>query len=82
MPRLLTPEIKGLGVFGTDGQRVGRVAKVNATPDGIVTDVEIRSDGFFGLFSATYVVPAEKLNKRGGRLDLAMTGEQARQFKK
>ena len=69
-------------VFGADGQQLGKVAKVNVTADGSVTDVEVRSVGFLGLFSRTYVVPAEKLNRRGGRLDLLMTSEQAKQFKR
>ena len=82
LSRLVAGEINGLGVFGNDGQRVGRVGKVNATPEGVVMEVEVRSGGFLGFFSATYVVPADKLNKRGGRLDLVMTSGQARQFKK
>ena len=79
---LVAKEIEGLVVFGADGQQLGKVAKVNVTADGSVTDVEVRSVGFLGLFSRTYVVPAEKLNRRGGRLDLLMTSEQAKQFKR
>jgi hypothetical protein len=79
---LVAKDIKGLGVFGTDGQRVGRVAKVNATADGVVTDVEVTSGGFLGLFSRTYLLPAQLLHKRGGRLDLVVTSGEARQFRK
>jgi hypothetical protein len=80
--RLVAGEIKGLGVFSADGQRVGRVASVNVTADGTVKDVEVRSPGFLGFFSKTYVVPADKLSRRGGRLDLSLTSSQTRAFNK
>lgn len=81
-PTFVTKEIEGLDVFGSDGQQVGKVVKVNLVADGKVKDVEVQSRGFLGFFSKTYVVPAEKLNKKGGRVDLSMTSEQARQFAK
>ena len=66
-------------MFGSEGQLVGKIAKVNVLPDGKIKDVEIQSHGFMGLFSKTYVVPSDKLNKKGGRVDLSMTSEQAKQ---
>ena len=78
-PVLIAKDIQGLDVFGSDGQQVGKIAKVNVT-DGTVKDVEVQSVGFLGFFSKTYLLPAEKLNKKGGRVELSMTSEQAKQF--
>jgi sporulation protein YlmC with PRC-barrel domain len=72
-------DIEGLDVFGSDGQQVGKVAKVNVA-DGSVKDVEVRSGGFLGFFAKTYLVPADKLSKKGGRVELSMTSEQAKQL--
>jgi sporulation protein YlmC with PRC-barrel domain len=80
-PALTAKDIQGLDVFGSDGQQVGKIAKVNVT-DGTVRNVEVQSVGFLGFFSKTYLLPAEKLNKKGGRVELSMTSEQARQFVK
>ena len=81
-PTLVAKEIEGLDVFGSDGQQLGKVVKVNLVADGKVKDVEVQSRGFLGFFSKTYVVPAEKLNKKGGRMELSITSEQAKQFAK
>jgi PRC-barrel domain len=80
-PALTAKDIQGLDVFGSDGQQVGKIAKANVT-DGTVRDVEVQSVGFLGFFSKTYLLPAEKLNKKGGRVELSMTSEQAKQFVK
>jgi hypothetical protein len=80
-PGLVAREIQGLDVFGTDGQQVGKVTRVIVVADGVI-EIEIRSRGFFGLFSKTYVIPADRLNKKGARLDLSMTSDQAMQFTK
>jgi len=76
---LAAKDIQGLDVFSSDGRQVGKIAKVNAT-NGTVKDVEVQSAGFLGFFSKTYLLPADKLSKKGGRLDLSLTGEQAKQF--
>jgi hypothetical protein len=78
---LTAKDIQGLDVFGSDGQQVGKIAKVNVT-DGTVREVEVQSIGFLGFFSKTYLLPAEKLNKKGGRVELSMTSEQAKKFAK
>jgi hypothetical protein len=80
-PVLVAKDIQGLNVFGTDGQQVGKIAKVNVS-DGTVKDVEVQSAGFLGFFAKTYLLPAEKLSKKGGRVEVSMTREQARQFVK
>jgi len=80
-PTLTAKDIQGLDVFGSDGQQVGKIAKVNVT-DGTIRNVEVQSIGFLGFFSKTYLLPAEKLNKKGGRVELSMTSEQAKQFVK
>lgn len=79
-PPIIGKDIQGLDVFSSDGQQVGKVAKVNVISDGNVKDVEVQSGGFLGFFSKTYVVPVDKLNKKGGRVELSMTSEQAKQL--
>ena len=79
-PPIIAKDIQGLDVFSSDGQQVGKVAKVNVISDGNVKDVEVQSGGFLGFFSKTYVVPVDKLNKKGGRVELSMTSEQAKQL--
>jgi PRC-barrel domain len=81
-PRHKPKELQGLDVFGSEGQLIGKIAAVNVFPDGNVKDVEIQSRGFLGLFAKTYVVPSDKLTKKGGRVDLSMTSEQAKQLAK
>src|SRR5262245_48168416 len=61
-PTLTAKDIQGLDVFGSDGQQVGKIAKVNVT-DGTIRNVEVQSIGFLGFFSKTYLLPAEKLNQ-------------------
>jgi sporulation protein YlmC with PRC-barrel domain len=79
-PSLTPKDLQGLDVFGSEGQQLGKVAKVNVAPDGKVKGVEVQSGGFLGFFSTTYVVPVEKLNKKAGRIELSMTSEQAKQL--
>ena len=81
-PAINAKEIEGLDVFGSDGQQVGKIAKVNVVSGGNVKDVEVQSAGFLGFFSKTYVVPVAKLNKKGGRVELTMTSEEAKQLSK
>jgi sporulation protein YlmC with PRC-barrel domain len=76
-PSLAPKDLQGLDVFGSEGQQLGKVAKVNVAADGKVKDVEVQSGGFLGFFKSTYVVPAEKLAKKAGRIELSMTSEQA-----
>ncbi len=78
-PALTAKDLEGLDVFGSEGQAVGKVAKVNVV-DGKVKSVEVQSGGWFGFFKKTYVVPVESLNKKGGRIELSMTSEQAKQL--
>ena len=79
-PSLAPKDLQGLDVFGSEGQQLGKVAKVNVAVDGKVKDVEVQSGGFLGFFRTTYVVPAEKLAKKAGRIELSMTSEQAKQL--
>jgi hypothetical protein len=77
-PALNARELQGLDVFASGGQQLGKVTKVNTASDGTVKEVEVQSSGFLGLFKTTYAVPAEKLKKKGGRIELSMTGDQAK----
>lgn len=79
-PSLSPKDLQGFDVFGSEGQQLGKVAKVNVAPDGKVKDVEVQSGGFLGFFKTTYIVPAEKLGKKAGRIELSMTSEQAKQL--
>lgn len=79
-PSLSPKDLQGFDVFGSEGQQLGKIAKVNVAPDGKVKDVEVQSGGFLGFFKTTYVVPAEKLAKKAGRIELSMTSEQAKQL--
>ena len=81
-PGLTAKDLEGVDVFGSDGQKIGKVAKVNALADGKVTNVEVQSPGILGFFSKTYVVPAEKLSKKDNRVELSMTSDEAKQLAK
>lgn len=75
-------DLEGRDVFGSDAQQIGKVTKVETMPDGKVKGIEVHSSGFFGFFSTAYVVPAEKINLKSGRVELSMTSDQAKQFVK
>lgn len=75
-------EFEGKDAFSSDSQQLGKVTKANAATDGNVKDVEIQSSGFFGFFSKTYVVPAEKASIKGGRVEVSMTSDQVKQLAK
>lgn len=77
-PVLNAKELQGLDVFSSGGQQLGKVTNVTTLADGKVKDVEVQSAGFLGMFRTTYVVPAEKVAKKGGRIELSMTSEQAK----
>jgi sporulation protein YlmC with PRC-barrel domain len=79
-PALVAKDIQGLDVFGSDGQQVGKVAKVKVIDNGTVKEIEVQSRGFLGFFTKTYLVPADKLNKKGGRVELSMTSDQVNQL--
>jgi sporulation protein YlmC with PRC-barrel domain len=71
-------DLQGLDVFASGGQQLGKVTKVNTSADGMVKDVEVKSAGFLGMFKTTYLVPADKVAKKGGRVELSMTSDQAK----
>jgi hypothetical protein len=82
VPALKAKDLEGLDAFGSDGQQVGKVVKVNALPDGNAKDAEIHSSGFFGFFSTAYIVPADKLSVKGGRVAISMTSEEVKKLTK
>ena len=75
-------DVKGLDVFGSDGQQVGRVVNATETPEGRVKDVEVHSRGFFGYFATAYFVPGDKVTVKGGRVELSVPSDQAKQWAK
>jgi hypothetical protein len=78
LPPFNAKEIEGLDVFSSGGQQLGKVTKVTTLPDGKLGNIEVQSRGFLGMFKTTYVVPADKVTKKGGRIELSMTTEQAK----
>jgi hypothetical protein len=82
VPALKATDLEGLDAFGSDGQQVGKVVKVNVQADGNVKDAEIRSSGFFGFFSSAYVVPADKLSVKGGRVAISLTSDEVEKLTK
>jgi hypothetical protein len=82
VPTFKAKDLEGLDAFGSDGQQVGKVVKVNVLPDGNAKDAEIRSSGFFGFFSTAYIVPADKLSVKGGRAAISMTSEEVKKLAK
>jgi len=82
VPSLNPKELQGLDVFASGGQQLGTVTKVDTLPDGKVKDIELKSAGFLGMFKTTYLVPADKVAKKGSRIELSMTSDQAQQFVK
>jgi sporulation protein YlmC with PRC-barrel domain len=78
-PALTASDLKGLDVFDSAGQEIGKVTKVNQM-DGQVKTVEVQSGGLFGYFRKTYIVPVNTLKKDGGRIGLSMTSNQAKQY--
>jgi sporulation protein YlmC with PRC-barrel domain len=80
-PALNAKDLEGVDIFGSDGQQIGKVAKVNEA-NGKVTGAEVKSPGMFSFFAKTYVVPVEKLNKKNGRVELTMTSDEAKQLAK
>jgi len=75
-------DLEGKDAFSSDSQQLGKVTKANPASDGNVKDVEIQSSGFFGFFSKTYVVPADKTSIKGGRVEVSMTSDQVKQLAK
>ena len=73
-------DLKGLDVFGSDGQQIGRVQNATAAPDGRAKEIEVHSSGFFGFFAKVYMVPADKASLKGGRVELAATSDQAKEW--
>ena len=67
-----------MDVFSSGGQQLGKVTNVTTQPDGKVSNIEVQSKGFLGMFKTTYVVPVDKVSKKGGRIELSMTSEQAK----
>lgn len=80
-PALNAKDLEGLAVFCSDGIQIGNVTKVTES-DGKVTSVEVTSPGFFGFMATTYSVPADKLSKKDGRVDLSMTSDEVAKLAK
>lgn len=75
-------DYQGLDVFASDSQQIGKVTKVAELPDGKIGNIEVHSSGFFGYFAKVYVLPAAQTTLKSGRVELAVTSEQAKQWLK
>jgi sporulation protein YlmC with PRC-barrel domain len=70
----------GLDVFSSEGQQIGKVSKVDQS-NGKPASIVVESKGFLGYFKKTYVVPADAIKTKAGRIDLSITGERIAQLK-
>ena len=70
----------GLDVFSSEGQQIGKVSKADQS-NGKLTSIVVESKGFLGYFKKTYVLPADAIKTKSGRVDLSMTGERIAQLK-
>lgn len=69
--------LEGAKAFTKDDEELGKVIKANAGADGRVTTLEIQSDGYWGFFKKSYVVPMDKAMLKFGRVELTMTNDEA-----
>lgn len=67
----------GSDVFGSDGQKLGEIEGVKAGSDGAISEVHMKTGGFFGFFEKTVVVPGSKVTKGGQTVQVAMTSDEA-----
>jgi sporulation protein YlmC with PRC-barrel domain len=73
-------EMVGMPVFGSDGERVGRVAAITADPGGKVTEIEVTTGGFLGFGAKVVKIPSDKATNAGRHIQLSMTSEQIKQL--
>lgn len=66
----------GLVVFASDGTKVGTVDSVDGEPDGRLTAINVRTDGFLGLGTRVVAVPEGKFQRTGGSVHVALTAEE------
>lgn len=74
-------DLLGLDVFGSEGQQIGKVSKVDEA-NGKLSSIEVQSKGYIGFFKKTYVVPADAIKAKAGRIDLSITSERVAQLKR
>ena len=73
-------DLVGFDVFGSEGQQIGKVSKVDQS-NGKLSSIVVVSKGFHGFFKKTYVVPADAIKTKAGRIDLSITSERVAQLK-
>jgi sporulation protein YlmC with PRC-barrel domain len=75
-PTILPPArnpLVGLGVFSSDGNKVGTVDSVDGQPDGKITAVNIRTGGFLGFGTRVVAIPEGKFQRAGAFVQVGMT---------
>lgn len=65
-------------VTGSDGQTIGVINRISASPDGTVTDVEVALGSKAGIDAKTSRVAADKITVTGGNVSVSMSSEDAR----
>ncbi|MEL6298748.1 MAG: PRC-barrel domain-containing protein [Pseudomonadota bacterium] len=75
-PGATTEKIVGLPVFSKDGKRVGAVGKVEASGDGKIAAIHVRTGGFLGFGARLVMVTADQFEQAGETVRLALTEEE------
>jgi PRC-barrel domain len=65
--------VPGLGVMTADGQKVGEVTAVKASPDGKVESIQVKTGGMLGFGGRTVNIPPTKFTVAGQNVQLSMT---------
>jgi PRC-barrel domain len=71
-------ELKGVDVFSSDDNNVGRVVEVIRGPDGKLQSVQIQIGRFLGIGDKVVSISADKLQELGNRIKLKMDADQLR----
>jgi hypothetical protein len=66
----------GLSAFSSDGSKMGTVQSVNATPDGSVKAIHIKTGGFLGFGGKLVAIPDGRFTKSGDSIQLGMTADE------
>jgi PRC-barrel domain len=66
----------GLGVFSSDGSKLGTVHSVNAEPDGKVKAIQFKTGGFLGLGGKMVAIPEGKFTRSGDNVQLGLTADE------
>jgi PRC-barrel domain len=66
----------GLTVFSSDGNKMGTVQSVSATPDGTVKAIHIKTGGFLGFGGKLVAIPEGRFTKAGENIQLGISADE------